>query len=281
MTSSRITTPLAAGATALATGATALAAVAAAAGLATDVYRDVPAMVDQARAADLATLFLAVPTLAIALWMSGRGSGRARLVVAGSLGYLVYTYAIYAFQVVVSPVTPLHIAVLGLAAWALLLQAPALVRDTAGTGAGLPRRTTAGFLALVAVLFAALWLGQIASAITSGELPAAISDLNLPTSAVYTLDLAFVLPLLALGAWLLVRNPDAGYPLALAGLVFAVQMAISVFALFVIQAARGELTDPSVAVVFAVISVIAAVLAASGLADRPARRPLTLEGAAR
>ena len=238
-------------------------------------------MVDQARAADLATLFLAVPTFAIALWMAGRGSGRARLVVAGSLGYLVYTYAIYAFQVVVSPVTPLHIAVLGLAAWALLLQAPALVRDTAGTGAGLPRRTTAGFLALVAVLFAALWLGQIASAITSGELPAAISDLNLPTSAVYTLDLAFVLPLLALGAWLLVRNPDAGYPLALAGLVFAVQMAISVFALFVIQAARGELTDPSVAVVFAVISVIAAVLAASGLADRPARRPLTLEGAAR
>ncbi len=274
MTSSRITTRLAA-------AATALAAVAAVAGLATDVYRDVPAMVDQARAADLATLFLAVPTLAIALWMSGRGSGRARLVVAGSLGYLVYTYAIYAFQVVVSPVTPLHIAVLGLAAWALLLQAPALVRDTAGTGAGLPRRTTAGFLALVAVLFAALWLGQIASAITSGELPVAISDLNLPTSAVYTLDLAFVLPLLALGAWLLVRNPDAGYPLALAGLVFAVQMAISVFALFVIQASRGELTDPSVAVVFAVISVIAAVLAASGLVDRPARRPLTLEGAAR
>jgi len=265
----------------LAAGATALAALAAAAGLATDVYRDVPAMVDQARAADLATLFLAVPTLTIALWMAGRGSGRARLVVAGSLGYVVYTYVIYAFQVVISPVTPLHIAILGLAAWSLMLQAPALARETAGLGAGLPRRTSAGFLALVAVLFAGLWLGQIASAITTGELPAAVADLNLPTSAVYTLDLAFALPLLGLGAWLLIRDPDAGYPLALAGLVFAVEMAISVVAMFVIQATHGELTDPSVAAVFAVIAATAAALAAFGLTDRLARRPLTLEGSAR
>ena len=274
MTSSRI-------ANGLAVGATALAALAAAAGLATDVYRDVPAMVDQARAADLATLFLAVPTLAIALWMASRGSDRARLVAAGSLGYLVYTYAIFSFQVVVSPVTPLHIAVLGLATWALLLEVPALNRETTGIGAGLPRRITAGFLALVAVLFAALWMGQIASAITTGALPAAVADLHLPTSAVYTLDLAFALPLLGLGAWRLVRNPEAGYPLALAGLVFAVQMAISVFALFLIQAASDSLGDPSVAVVFAIIALIAAVLATLGLIDRPDRRSMKLAGAAR
>lgn len=246
-------------------GATALAALAAVAGLATDVYRDLPAMVDQARAADLATLFLAVPALAIGLWRAGRGSRRARLVVAGSQAYLVYTYAIYAFQVVISPVTPVHIAILGLAAWSLLLGAPALIRECAGTGDGLPRRTTAGFLALVAILFAGLWLGQIASAITSGTLPTAVSELGLPTSAVYTLDLAFALPLLALAAGLLARRPAAGYPLALAGLVFSVEMALSVFALFVIQAARGELSDPSVAIVFAVIAGVAAALAAAGL----------------
>jgi len=274
MTTTRIATRFAA-------GATALAALAAAAGLASDVYRDVPAMVDQARAADLVTLCLAIPVLAIALRLAMRGSPGARLVLAGSLGYLVYTYAIFAFQVVVSPVTPLHIAILGLAGWALLLEAPALACETRGIGAGLPRRTTAGFLALVAILFAGLWLGQIGSAITSGDLPAAVSDLDLPTSAVYTLDLAFVLPLFALGAWLLVRDPQAGYPLALAGLVFAVLMALSVFALFLIQAARGELSDPSVAVGFIVIAAMAAALAMSGLIDRRPARPLTPEGIAR
>jgi hypothetical protein len=236
-------------------------------------------MVDQARAADLATLFLAVPILSVALWLAGRGSDRARPVIAGSLGYLVYTYAIYAFQVVVSPATPIHIAILGLATWSLLLQAPALVRETAGVGDGLPRRTTAAFLALVAVLFAALWLGQIASAITTGDLPAAVSDLNLPTSAVYTLDLAFALPLLALGAWLLVKRP-AGHPLALAGLVFAVQMALSVLALFLIQASRGELTDASVPVVFGAIAATAAALAALGLLPRRTARRPAVEGVA-
>jgi hypothetical protein len=263
-----------------AVGATALAAIAAVLGLATDVYRDVPAMIDQARAADLATLFVAVPVIAVGLWLASRGSDRARLIVAGSLGYLVYTYAIYAFQVVVSPVTPLHIAILGLAAWALLLDAPALMRDTVGVGDGLPRRTTAGFLALVAALFAALWLGQIAAAIATGELPAAVSDLNLPTSAVYTLDLAFALPLLALAAWRLVIRPATGYPLALAGLVFCVEMALSVLAMFLIQASRGELADLSVPLVFAMIAVVAALLAGRGLVTRPARRQAVPEGAA-
>ncbi len=214
-------------------------------------------------------------------WPSGcggqiEGSAGARLAVAGSLAYLVYTYAIFAFQVVVSPATPVHIAILGLAAWSLLLGGPALVRETGDVGERLPRRTTAGFLALVAILFAGLWLGQIASAITSGSLPAAVADLGLPTSAVYALDLAFALPLLALAAGLLARRSASGYPLALAGLVFSVEMALSVFAIFAIQASRGELADASVAVVFAVIAAAAAVLAAAGLMPRlRAPRPMT------
>jgi len=57
-------------------------------------------------------------------------------------------------------------------------------------GSGSRDETTGGFLILVAALFALLWLSQIAGAITSGQLPTAVSDLNLPTSAVYVLDLA-------------------------------------------------------------------------------------------
>jgi hypothetical protein len=271
-------------ATRFAAAAVVLAVVAALVGLLAAVYRDVPAMVDQAHAADLATLFLAVPAAVAGLWVAGRktgpAAGRARLVVAGSLGYLVYTYAIYAFQVVVSPVTPLHIAILGLATWSLLLQLPALVAGTEGVGDRLPRRVTAGFLAVVAALFAALWLGQIASAIVTGELPAAVADLALPTSAVYTLDLAFALPLLALAAGLLIRRPARGFPLALAGLVFSVQMAASVVAIFAIQATRGELADVSVPIVFAAIAISAAALAARGLVPAGPSRTLAAQGAA-
>ena len=59
----------------LAALATVLAAVAALAGLAVNgLYVDSPNWVQQAQGTDLATLFLAVPVLALGLWSASRGS---------------------------------------------------------------------------------------------------------------------------------------------------------------------------------------------------------------
>lgn len=251
---------------ALAWTATALAAVASAAGLFTNVYRDVPPMVDQAKGTDLATLFAAVPVLVLTLWMAHRGSATGRVVAVGGLAYLVYVYAIYAFQVVVSPATPLHIAVLGLSTWSIVLMVPTM-HGALEAGTHLMRRMTAGFLGLVVLMFAALWMGQIASIITSGALPSAITDLHLPTSAVYTLDLAFALPLLGLAAYRLARGRPFGAALALGGLIFACLMALSVLGLSLVQAANGSLSDPSLSIGFGAIAVIAAVLTGWGLAE--------------
>jgi len=246
--------------------ATALAAVASAAGLFTNVYRDVAPMVDQARGTDLATLFGAVPALVFALRAAHRGSPTGRVVVVGALAYLIYTYAIYGFQVVVSPVTPLHIAVLGFATWSVVLMVPTMGRAVA-VGGHLRRRTTSAFLGLVVVMFAALWIGQIMSIVTSGALPSAITDLHLPTSAVYPLDLAFALPLLGLAAYRLGRGLPFGAALALGGLVFATLMALSILGLSLVQQANGSLGDPSMSVGFGAIAVIAAVLAGRGLVE--------------
>jgi hypothetical protein len=243
--------------------ATVLAALAALAGIATPLYRDVAPMIDQARAADLATLLIAVPLLVVTLGSSRRGSARARVVAYGALGYLAYTYAIFSFQVVVNPLTVVHIAILGSAVWALLLHVPDMT-GLRGIGRALPRRLTAAFLAVIAVMFAALWLGQIGSAITTGRLPGSVAELGLPTSAVYALDLAFVLPLLTAAAILLLRHPPAGYPLALGGLVFSVLMALSIVALFIIQASHDALADPTMAGVFGLIALGATTLAARG-----------------
>jgi hypothetical protein len=99
-----------------------LAAVAAAAGLlVTGLYRDTDEGIRQARATDLVTLFIAVPALAAGIWRAHAGSVGGRLVAIAALGYLSYSYAIYAFSVVIGPLTPVHIAILGLATWALVL----------------------------------------------------------------------------------------------------------------------------------------------------------------
>jgi hypothetical protein len=262
----------------LAWAATILAALASAAGLlVTDVYRDNEMMVAQARGSDLATLFAAVPALALGLWLARRGSFAGRLAVLGAIGYLAYSYAIYAFQVVVSPATPVHIAILGLASWSLILGGATFAGETRDGAMGrLPRRTTATFLALIVILFGGLWLSQIAGAIVNGVLPASVTELDLPTSAVYSLDLAFALPVLGFAAWSVARRAPRGPALAVAGLVFVILMALSIVGLFWMESGQGIEVDPSMTAIFVAIAIVAMLLAGLGLL--PTRASVTRPG---
>jgi hypothetical protein len=260
----------------LAVGALLLAAIAATVGLvATGLYRDTAEMVREARAADFVTLAAAVPALGLGLWRARSGSARGRLIAIGALGYLSYSYAIFAFQVVINPMTPVHIAILGLAAWSFVLAIFGLDQATVdgATRFRLPRRTAGGFLIVVVILFALVWLGQIMTAITTGTLPVSVSDLNLPTNAVYALDLAFALPLLAVaGAWL-IRRDQRGPAAALASLGFTVLMGSSVLAIFAIDAAAGIAIEPIPIVIFGMVTTIAAALAGLALFSSPRSSP--------
>ena len=262
----------------LAVVALVLAAIAAAAGLlVTGLYRDTAEMVREARAADLVTLAVAVPLLGLSLWRARSGSAGGRLVALGALGYLSYSYAIFAFSVVINPLTPVHIAILGLATWSLVLGSFGLDQATVERASlmRLSRRVAGASLIVVVVLFALLWLGQIAGAITSGELPASVSDLNLPTNAVYALDLAFALPLLAVaGGWLL-RNDGRGPAAGMAALGFTALMGLSVLAIFAVDAAAGITIEPVPVVIFGIVTGVAAVLVVVGLfaSSEPARVP--------
>jgi hypothetical protein len=245
-----------------------LAAVAAAAGLlVSGLYRDTDEGIRQARATDLVTLIFAVPALALGLWRARAGSVGGRFVAVAALGYLAYSYAIYAFSVVIGPLTPIHITILGLATWSLVLTVFAIDDATVGLASRfrLPRRTTGGFLIGVAGLFAMLWLTQIAGAITSGRLPAAVSDLGLPTSPVYSLDLAFAVPLITLAGVWLIRRDRRGPAGAAAGLAFLVILGLSVLAIFAFEAAAGIAVEVPPIAIFGAVTATAAVLLSLGL----------------
>jgi hypothetical protein len=259
-------------ATDLAIVALILATAAAAIGLlVAGVYRDQAEMVRQARAADLVTLMFVAPLLGCGLWRARSGSSNGRVVAVGVLGYLAYSYAIYAFSVEVNPLTVVHIAILGLATWSVALFGfgldwAALARES---GTRLPRRTTATFLTVVAALFAFLWLGQIAGAVTSGSLPASIGDLNLPTTPIYALDLAFALPILTIvGTWLARRDRRAPAS-AMAALSFVAPMGLSVIAIFAVDASAGIAVEVVPVAIFGIVTIASAALMLQGL--RPKR----------
>ena len=245
-----------------------LAAAAAAAGfLASGLYRDTDEGIRQARATDLVTLIFAVPALGLGLWRARAGSAGGRLVAVAALGYLAYSYAIYAFSVVINPMTPVHIAILGIATWSLVLTLFGLDNATVDLASRfrLSRRTTGGFLIAVAGLFAMVWLSQIAGAITSGRLPSAVSDLGLPTSPVYALDLAFAIPLMTLAGVWLIRRDRRGPAGAAAGLGFLVILGLSVLAIFAFEAAAGIAVEVPPIAIFGAVTATAAILLVVGL----------------
>jgi hypothetical protein len=251
-----------------ASAATLLAAVAATAGLlVAGLYRDNEAWIRQAQASDLVTLVVAVPLLAGSLLRLRNRSLDGRLVALGALGYLIYTYAIFAFSVAINPMTPMHIAILGLATWALILAVSGLdaVALDAEVGSRLPRRTTATALILISILFGSLWLGQIVGSITGGAPPAEVARLGLTTNPVYVLDLAFALPLLALAGVRLLRRARAAAAMAVATLVWTAVMGLSVLAIFGFDAAAAQPVDPVVVAVIVGITGTAVALALLGV----------------
>jgi hypothetical protein len=248
--------------------ATLLAAGAALAGLAVSgLYVDAPNWVQQARGTDLATLFLAVPVLAVGLRAASRASSPGRLAVMAGLLYLVYNYAIFAFAVAMNPLTVVHIAIFGLSLWTLLLTGREGERAAEGVTVRLNRRAAGGLLIGVAAMFGLLWLGQIATVATTGVLPPDLIKAGISSNPVYALDLGFFLPLCALAGIGLLRSNGAG-PWAFPMLIWVALMGAGVVGGFLLMAAAGDQIAAPVVVVISGLSVASATLAAAALVRR-------------
>ena len=249
----------------LAAIATVLAAAAALAGLVvTNLYVDAPNWAQQARGTDLATLFLAVPVLAIGLWNAEHGSSVGRLAVVAGLLYLVYNYAIFAFAVAMNPLTSVHIGIFGLSLWSLVLAGRAAVDGVEDVTERLNRRAAGGLLIGVAAMFGLLWLGQIATTSTTGVLPPDLVKAGISSNPVYALDLAFFLPLCALaGIGLLRRTGAAAYALAM--LIWVALMGAGVVGGFLLMAQAGDRIAIPVVVAIGGLSVASSILATTAL----------------
>jgi hypothetical protein len=256
------------------------AAVSALAGLfVSGLYRDTEGWIRQAMAADLVTLLAVVPVLAICLWSGA--TGRGRLIAVAALGYLAYTYAIFGFSMAINAMTPIHIAVLGLSVWSLALYVIAMSHagQKSVVGSRLPRRATAIFLVIVSGLFGLMWLSQIALAISTGRPTDELSKLGLTSNPVYTLDLAFALPLLAIAGVQLLRRWPRGPELGLVAVGWVGLMGLGVLAIFAFDAASGAAVSIPVVVVIGVITGVATVLTALGLTREHGNDPVTLTSA--
>jgi hypothetical protein len=206
------------------------------------------------RGQDLLTL-LTVPVLVWSAIKARAGSLRAHIVWLAVLLYVAYSYLMY----VVAPfndVFLLYVAAIGLASYGLLNGLLRLnMRAAAAAFSDVPRRALGGFLIVVGVLFAGLWLAQILRAIPGG-VPEGLFVYDIP-STVHVLDLAFVLPLTLATGVLLFRRHTAAPVLASLLLVKMVTLGLALLFMNGFVWADTDNANVGEAVIWALIVAVA------------------------
>jgi len=195
----------------------------------------------------LGALGFDIMSLLVALGMGAclaalyRGRESAWLLWSGLQGYLLYAYALYAFDFVSTPLYIAYVAILGLSVFAFAVFVRSfnmrfLQRWHPGE---LPRHAMAGTLFTIAGMFAAAWTYML--------LAATLRRAELPPSTIIVMDLAFTLPLLAIVATMLAKHRPLGDFLAPG--VFALSAAITLGVVFgeILRPAFGEPFEPGVA----------------------------------
>lgn len=190
-------------------------------------YWDTVSSAAQMQANDLVTLVLGLPLLAASFWLALRGSLRGRLLLAGALGFILYTYITMCFGAHYNPLFLIYVALFSLSLFAFVLVMMSFDVSTlpAHFSEKLPRRAIAGLLLFAAAFLALAWLGRVAATFAPGAVPALD---NTTSMFIQVMDLGIIVPVCVFSAVLLLRQRPWGYLLAAVGLLKFLTMGIAV-----------------------------------------------------
>jgi hypothetical protein len=181
----------------------------------------------QMQANDLTALTLGLPLLAISFWQARRGSLRGRLLLAGTLGFILYTYITMMVGAHYNALFLVYVALfsLSLFAFVLVMMSFDLESLPARFSDNLPRGWIAGLLFFAAAFLSLAWLGRIAPTFAPGAVPALE---NTTSMFIQALDLGLIVPVCILAGILLLRRHAWGYLLASVGLTKFLTLGIAV-----------------------------------------------------
>ncbi|NJC97486.1 MAG: hypothetical protein FIB03_14310 [Anaerolineae bacterium] len=190
-------------------------------------YWDTVSSAAQMQANDLVTLVLGVPLLAVSLWLTLRGSLRGKLLLTGTLGFILYTYITMCFGAAYNKLFLVYVALFSLSLFVFILSMMSFDLKTlpAHFSEKLPRGWIAGLLFFAAAFLSLAWLGRIAATFTPDTIPALE---NATSMFIQAMDLGIIVPLCVLSGILLLRRTAWGYLLASVGLMKFLTMGIAV-----------------------------------------------------
>ncbi|MDP4083314.1 MAG: hypothetical protein Q8934_01730 [Bacillota bacterium] len=176
------------------------------------LYRhDSIAMASQAIAQDYVTLCLAVPLVIVSIYLTQKELLKGKLLLTGTLGYFLYTYASYSFLSMYNSMFLVYVILMSASffAFALALMSFDIPKLPLYFEKKLPVKFIGWFLLFCSCLFGMMWLGRIVPPLLKNEPPVGIEHYT--TLIIQALDLGFVVPTGILAGILLMKRKPFGY----------------------------------------------------------------------
>lgn len=204
---------------------------------------------------DIVTLLIGIPLLVIGIVLSRRNSMRGQLLLAGALGYFLYTYGAMCFLTAFNPLFLVYVALFSLSLFGFILSMKNLdVEEVKRRIADrFPRRTVAAYFIIVAVFLSLAWLGLVASPSLAWAPPPGLE--SAVTMVIQALDLGVIVPTSFITASLLIRKQAWGFALSTVLLLKILTMGAALIAMIIGQVLAGVPVDIVVSVIFVIISV--------------------------
>ena len=223
-------------------------------------YWDTVSTAAQAQANDLVMLVIGLPVLAISFYLTLRGSLRGRLLLTGTLAFILYTYITMCFGAAYNELFLVYVALFSLSLFAFILSLMSFDLKTlpAHFSEKLPRRGIAALLFFAAAFLSLAWLGRIAPTILQDTIPALD---NATSMFIQAMDLGIIVPLCVLSGVLLLRRSPWGYLLASVSMMKFLTIGLAVSAMGLNMVRVGVPTSPVELAIFPSITLVNAVMA--------------------
>jgi hypothetical protein len=223
-------------------------------------------------AQDVVTLCISIPLLIVAGVLALRGSLRGKVLLAGMLGYFLYTYTSMSMLTAYNELFLVYVALMSLSLFAFVLSLMELnaVNLSAHFSATFPRRTIAGFDLFLGAMLILLWLKLIVPPLLAVTTPDGLDAYS--TLVIQAMDLGFIAPTAIITGVLLFRRSAFGYLLASVVLVIGFTMGAALLAMSMGMMLAGVQVDPVALVIFtalAAVDMALSVLLFRSISDAP------------
>jgi hypothetical protein len=233
-------------------------------------YYDTVSSVAQMQANDLITLVLGLPLLLSSTWLAFRGSLRGRFLLAGTLGFFLYTYMSMSMNTAFNALFPVYVALFSLSLVAFIQCMLSFDLDSLPErfSPRLPRGWIAGLMIFAGLFLVLAWMGgRILPPLLQNQVPLLE---NTTTMVIQAMDLGMIVPLAFLSGILLLLRSAWGYLLSSVAVMKLVTMGVAVSTMGINMAIHGVQDSLPVLIIFigmALVNVMLAVLLLKNITD--------------